>query len=279
MRYFLFLLAANFPGLLLAQRWHVTAFGGIANYQGDLQEKRITTNQSHGAFAVGLQYDFTPHLSAKAGFAYAKVTGDDKQNKDPLLVARNLNFASQILEGNLLAEYRFFDLDKKRFTPYVFAGLGVFGFDPYTRDTLGQKFYLQPYTTEGKSYSRVQLSLPFGAGIKLRVNDRMTLGYEIGMRVTSTDYLDDLSTVYVDRDQLLAAKGPKAVELAYRGGELKDGNPAYPEAGTIRGRPDAKDWYYLQGITLTYRLDKFLSGSRSGREGNGRQLDCPKGVY
>ena len=288
MRKFLLVLIVVSPLTLLAQRWHITGFGGISNYQGDLQEKRITTNQSHGAFGLGAQYDINGRISLKSGLMYGRISGNDKFNKQEDLRLRNLNFTSQVLEGNLLAELRLFDLDEKRFTPYIFGGLAVFGFDPYTHDTLGVKHYLQPYGTEGqglastglKPYKRVQVSIPFGAGIKFSLTDQVSVGYEIGLRYTFTDHLDDLSTRYADYDELLAARGPKAVELAFRSGELKDGNTIYPEAGTVRGGVDVKDWYYFQGITISYRL--FGGGgyrSGGGGRGAGRQLDCPRNIY
>jgi len=77
----------------------------------------------------------------------------------------------------------------------------------------------------------------------------------------------------------LAEKGPKAVELAYRGGELKDGNPAYPADGTKRGGSDVKDWYYFQGITLTYRLQGGRGTGSRKASSMGHQMDCPKNVY
>ena len=200
MKRIIFLLVGLCPVLLQAQ-FNLTLFGGVSNYQGDLQEKRFTTAQSHGAFGLGIQYDFNPWLSARTNLLYAKVSGDDKFATDPQLVARNLNFNSRILEGNLLVEARLFDIDRTGFTPYVFAGLAVFGFDPYTKDTVGNTFYLQPYTTEGVAYKRTQLAFPFGGGIKFKVSDRVLLGYEIGLRKTTTDYLDDLSNRYVDRDE------------------------------------------------------------------------------
>ena len=283
MRRIILLSLALLPVTVMAQRWHITGFGGVSNYQGDLQEKRLTTHQSHGAFGLGAQYDFSARFSVRGGFVYGRISGDDKFNNDKLLKQRNLNFSSQLLEGNVLAEFRLFDLDEKWFTPYVFAGIGVFGYDPYTFDTAGQKIYLQPLGTEGqgldaypdrKLYSRVQVALPFGGGIKFRVTERVTLGYEIGLRKTFTDYLDDLSTTYVDEATLLAGSGAKAVELAFRGDELKDVTLAYPEDGTIRGGAKVKDWYYFQGITIGFRL--FNSSGQEGRIRSGRQLDCPR---
>lgn len=283
MRRIILLYLAFLPVTVMAQRWHITGFGGVSNYQGDLQETRVTTHQSHGAFGLGAQYDFNARLSLRGGFVYGRISGDDKLNNDEFLRQRNLNFSSRLLEGNVSAELRLFDLDEKWVTPYIFAGIGVFGYDPYTFDTSGQKIYLQPLGTEGqgldaypdrKPYSRVQVALPFGGGIKFRVTERVTLGYEIGLRKTFTDYLDDLSKTYVDEATLLAGKGPKAVELAFRGDELKDVTLAYPDNGTIRGGTKVKDWYYFQGITIGFRL--YNSSGSDGRIRPGRQLDCPR---
>jgi hypothetical protein len=288
MRKFIVLFCALSPVYLFAQNWHLTAFGGISNYQGDLQEKRVTTSQAHGAFGLGIQYTINQHIILRSGLTYCKISGDDKLAENNGLRLRNLNFTSRLLEFNLLGEYDFLKLETYKFTPYVFGGFAVFGFDPYTKDTLGNVYYLQPLGTEGqglaaypdkKPYHRVQLSIPFGAGIKLRLNELMTVGYEFGLRKTFTDYLDDISSQYADQSTLLAAKGPKAVELAYRGGELKDGNPAYPAAGTIRGGEKIKDWYYFQGITLSYRLGAKPGSNSSKRKSLGHQLDCPRNVY
>lgn len=274
------------PFILLAQSWHLTGFGGVANYQGDLQDRRFTTQQAQIAIGLGVQYDINKHFALRGMVNYGRISADDRFNKDAGLRSRNLNFKSQILEGNLQLMYRFMDLEARRWTPYLVAGVGVFGFDPYTHDTLGNKFYLQPLGTEGqglaafpdkKMYSRVQIMLPFGGGIQFRVNDQITLGYEVGMRKTFTDYLDDVSTRYVDPDILLAGRGTLSVELAYRGDELKNGSQVYP-TGAVRGGPEFKDWYYFQGITLHFRLGAGGSGGFSGKP-MGRQLDCPRNIY
>ncbi|MBS1668126.1 MAG: outer membrane beta-barrel protein [Bacteroidetes bacterium] len=281
MKRFLFVLLI-IPNVLQAQ-WHVNVFGGISNYSGDLQEKIFTTSQSFGAFGLGLQYDFTPNFSVLSGVNYGQVGASDKFNK-PILQARNLSFQSQILEWNLMAEYNFLDLSKSRFTPYVFAGVAVFHFNPFAYDSLGNKVYLKPLSTEGeglpqypdrKPYSLVQMAIPFGGGIKLRVTDRVTIAYEIGFRKLFTDYLDDVSTSYVDKNILLSAKGPLAVAMAYRGGEIKNGNPVYPASGTVRGNPKHKDWYYLTGIRISFAFDTYKSTTQKNRSGI---IDCPKKV-
>ena len=189
----LFLLCLLSPAALCAQqRLHITLFGGVSNYQGDLQERTFTIDQSNGAFGAGIKYDLTSHISIRSGFKYGSIQGDEKLNK-PILQARNLSFKSKILELNLLGEYVFFDLSQTRFSPYVFGGVAVFRFNPYAYDTLGNKFFLKPLSTEGqglsaypdrKPYSLTQFAVPFGAGIKWRINDNAVIGYEFGFRKT-----------------------------------------------------------------------------------------------
>jgi hypothetical protein len=280
----LFLLCLLFPVVSLAQqRIHLTLFGGFSNYQGDLQDRTFTFDQSNGAFGVGVKYDLTSHISIRSAFNYGRIQGDDKLNK-PILQARNLSFQTRILELNLLGEYVFFDLNEHRFSPYVFGGIAVFRFNPYAHDTLGNKVFLQPLSTEGqglsaypdrKPYKLTQFAVPFGAGIKWRINENAVLGYEFGLRKTFFDYLDDVSSTYVDATALALERGPKAVEMSYRGGEVKTGNPVYPADGTIRGGSKFKDWYYFTGITLAIAINTgdrpiFPRGNRKSR------TDCPK---
>lgn len=258
-------------------------FGGFSNYQGDLQTKRFTLNQANLAIGAGLQYDFTPHIAARLGFNYGKLEADDKVNSG-FLKARNLNFQTSLFEGSLLLQYTLFDLSEKRISPYIFGGAAIFHFNPYTHDANGNKYYLKPLSTEGqgfiegrKEYSLTQFAIPFGGGVKFQVTDNVALAFEIGLRKTFTDYIDDVSTRYVDEFALYAARGPKAVELAYRGGEVKDGNPAYPAAGTVRGGAKQKDWYYFSGFTLTIGLGGRGDGGSSYSGWNGRRsrLGCP----
>ena len=276
-----------FPVIASAQqRFHVTVFGGLSNYQGDLQGKEFTFEQSNAAFGLGVKYDLTPHFAIRSGLVLASVEGNDKTN-DPLLQFRNLSFQSNITEGNLLLEYTLADLENKRLSPYLFAGVALYHFNPYAFDSLGNKVYLKPLSTEGqglaqypdrKPYKLTQFAIPFGGGIKFRVNYNTVISYEIGLRKLFTDHLDDVSTRYVDRFILAQERGLKAVEMAYRADELKDGDPNYPADGTIRGGSKYKDWYYFQGITLYIGINTGKGGLFSGRKSK-YGLDCPTPVY
>jgi hypothetical protein len=214
----------------------------------------------------------------RSGFAYGRLSADDKFSR-PSHRVRNLSFETKIIEGNLLLDYNLFDLNERRLTPYVFSGLALYHFNPYAYDTLGSKIFLQPLSTEGqglakypdrKPYRLTQLAIPMGIGFRFRMADNIILGYELGMRKLFTDYLDDLSTTYVDQATLAAAKGPKAVEMAYRGGELKNATLGYPGEGGTRGGAKQKDWYYFQGITLSIGL-----GTGNGAGWRGSNMGCP----
>ena len=279
----LLLVGVLFPLFTQAQ-WNLNLFGGFSNYIGDMQHRPYSTKEANGSFGLGLQYDLTGHISFLTNFTYGKVSASDAQDNKTNNRARNLSFESKITEWNVLVEYNLLDLNEHRFTPYVFAGVALYHFDPYAFDSLGKKVYLHILSTEGeglpqypgrKPYSLTQFAIPVGGGLKFRVSQGVTIAYEIGLRKLFTDHLDDVSTTYVDRAILLADRGPKAVEMAYRGGELKGGAP-YPGPGGYRGNSSHKDWYYMSGIRVTIALPSNTFAIHGRRNGI---IDCPKKVY
>ncbi|MEO5681482.1 MAG: DUF6089 family protein [Chitinophagaceae bacterium] len=278
----LILLCVFIPSFIHAQNLHVDLFGGFSNYQGDLQDKNFTTSQAKGAVAIGLKYDLSNHFSVRTNFSYAALSASDKYSRQADLRARNISFKTKITEANLLLDYNILNLNYHKFTPYVFAGVAVFHYNPYAYDSTGNKIFLQPLSTEGqglaaypdrKLYYLTQFAIPFGGGLRWRFTDNITLSYELGLRKTFTDYLDDISTTYADQAILVAVKGPKAVEMAYRGGELKTGL-SYPAEGSIRGGSKFKDWYYFSGVTISIGI-----GKRKGFHGTDKgRTDCPAPV-
>ena len=242
MRKFL-LLSILCPFLAVSQqRFHVTLFGGFSNYAGDLQDHQFTLQQSNFAFGAGIKYDFSPHLALRLAYNHGTIEGDDKKSSDPLLRGRNLSFASKINEGSLLLEYTILNLEDRKVSPYIYSGVSVFHFNPYAYDTVGNKVFLKPLSTEGqglsqypsqKPYELSQWAMAFSTGVKFAVTDEIIVGFELNQRKTFTDYLDDVSSFYVDANTLMQAKGAKAVELAWRGDELP-GNNLYPAHGEQR---------------------------------------------
>ncbi|MEP7258308.1 MAG: hypothetical protein ABI687_07970, partial [Flavitalea sp.] len=81
----------------------------------------------------------------------------------------------------------------------------------------------------------------------------------------------------VDAAKLAAGRGQDAVTYAYRGDELKNGNPNYPGDGATRGGAKYKDWYYFSGLTLSIGITN-LDGQLFGKRVRRGSTSCPKGV-
>ncbi|MEO7769282.1 MAG: DUF6089 family protein [Ferruginibacter sp.] len=260
-----------------AQKIHLTFFGGISNYQGDLQPKKYTFQQANFAVGFGALYEITQKLYIRGNITFASVTGDDKFNG--IYLNRNLSFSSPITDVHLGLEYDLLNSYEKSLAPFIFAGISGFHFNPSTIDTLGAKAYLQPLGTEGQGffmgrtkYHLTQLSIPFGGGIKLSLTDNVRVRLEIGFRKTFTDYLDDVSSTYADPVLLLQNNGQQAVDLAFRGDELKGSATVYPNTNSRRGNPKSGDWYYFTGIGVSFRLSPmFDTGNGPGKKKSG----CP----
>jgi len=251
-----------------AQRVHIGINGGLSNYRGDLPDKIYVDNQTKMFGGVTVHYELFDQLFLRAGINFASVTGSDRYSTNPTFQARNLSFESSISEFSLVGEIYLLNLSEERLSPYAFAGLAVFHFDPYTYDTSLRKVYLKPLSTEGqgiyanrKPYKLYQPAIPFGGGLKVMASDNLMIGFEIGFRKLFTDYLDDISTTYADYNDLFNAKGQDAVDIAYRGDEIPGGITAYPSKGTQRGSSAQKDLYYFTGLNISYRL-----GNGSGRK-------------
>lgn len=277
---FLFLSHAAFA------QFHMGVFLGGTNYIGDLNDKPY--KRTKGAFGLSLNYEVSDRVMLRTGFNLGKVEGGDQFSGSEFQKEnRNLSFQSSISEFNLIGELTAFNLNNIRWSPYAFAGIAVYHFNPYVRDSSGAKIFLKPLSTEGegltaypdrKPYSLTQFAIPFGGGIKYNINDNVRLGLEVGFRRLFTDYLDDVSSSFVDEQTLLAERGPRAVQYSYRGDEVPGEYPLYPDTGypakdVQRGNVKTKDWYYFTGLHLTFRL----GGGYGKTEASGKKsrYGCP----
>jgi hypothetical protein len=266
-----------------AQNLGIELFGGVVNYQGDLRQEVYTFQGVRSGAGAGVSYALTDHFSVRAMIMSGTISADDKNNKDQRIVIRNLNFRTRISETGLQLTWHVFNRSTARINPYFMGGVSLFRFNPYTYDLAGTRHFLQPLGTEGqgladypdqKPYHLNQMSIPFGGGLSVRVNRSLILSWEIGIRKTFTDYIDDVSRNYADYDALLAGRGPVAVELAYRGAELPGGDP-YPPGGSKRGNPNAMDLYYFSGIRATILLHAEKGAQPAGKSGRNNTA-CPK---
>lgn len=199
---------------------------------------------------------------------------------------RNLSFRSPLLEGYLAAEFYptvFFEYDdylEKKLRPYAVAGVGMFKFNPQA-NLNGQWVDLQPLHTEGqgfpeypdrKNYKLTQICYPVGVGVKYYVTESFSLGLEAIHRFTTSDYIDDVSTRYINPSLFDLHLTPDKAALAK---QLHDRRLATaPNAGrygVLRGDAKDKDGYYSLALKLNWRLGNAeLSDWRRAR----RQVRC-----
>lgn len=264
--------------------WHIGLLGGLVNYQGDLQPNSFSFQRSPFFSQAWIRKNLNSRMAVKTGIGIGRITAADKYNRD-YLQARNLSFQTNIKEAFLNLEIAILDIQHSRWTPFGYAGIVAFHFDPYTYDQAGDKIYLKPLSTEGqglsdfpdrKPYKLTQMALGFGGGVHFLVGEGLTVSLQTGQRKTFTDYLDDVSSSYVDKNKLLAARGEKAVELAFRGDELNSNSP-YPSHGDQRGTPKEMDWYYYIGLSVEVNLSKTnnLFSSIFNRGKNSYVVRCP----
>ena len=238
--------------------------GGM-NYIGDLNNQSMFGKVS---LAMGGYYrlNFDERWSLRVDIDYGHVGGD----KD-YIERRNLSFHSYMLEGSLRAEFNFFPFSMRDdhfvWTPYIFGGLGFFAYNPkayYTDPLSGESdwYELQPLCTEGQgtqaapdraTYSLKQVSMPFGVGVKYHPSKSLTLSAEYGFRKTWTDYIDDVSTTYVDNSQIAYYNGTVAAALADRSGEVEPGYQNAP--GVKRGDDSLDDWFAYFNVSVSLKLD------------------------
>lgn len=262
----------------IGQPLRIHVMGGFANYLGDLQPSRFTFNQAKGVITAGATFNLSEQFALRSEYSFAKVSADDRLNSKNQ--ARNLNFSSLIKEFNLMGEYDILNTNTHKLSPYVFAGIGVFKFSPYTTDSGGNKIHLHALRTEGqetsehpdrKKYKRLQLNIPVGGGIKYAISNDVHLALEIGFRKLFTDYLDDVSTTYADETILRNEVGPTSVQYAFRGDELTHSPRVYPAAGTARGSAN-KDSYYFGQLRISFRMNWF---DNQGFSNKSNKMGCP----
>lgn len=267
-------------------------------------------------FIKDLNYEFTKMM--KGGFIsfypaewyglriagqYTYVEGDDAvistHGVDELWrKQRNLNFKSNIWEAYGAVEFFPIDFLKRndeeyegRLKPYIFGGLGIYHFNPKgsLTDANGNTTWhsLQPLHTEGqgfpeypgkKEYKLTQFNMPFGGGFKYFVSDNVNVGLELLYRKTFTDYIDDVSTEYIDPAHFFTNLSDADATLASMIsdktiGIVTPGVGRYAP-GTQRGNPNQDDAYFSFLLKVGIRLGD--SGFSNDPSGNiRRSMRCP----
>ena len=255
---------------------------GITNFLGDLGgANKIGTHGlrdldlvlTRPALGIGVRKKVQKYFSVKANLFWGVLKGDDKLTTEPFRNNRQLNFKSNIFELSGQIEFNFIPEKKGHIYKisgargeahrdkqvYLFGGTGGLYFNPKGKYN-GKWYALQPLGTEGeglpgyrKKYSRVTGMLSVGGGARFAINRYWGIGFEIGMRKTFSDYLDDVSGNYATQSLIAAGADPKAIFLS----DPSQGKGTHPESvceGCQRGNPTDKDAYMFGEFTVGYKI-------------------------
>lgn len=262
---------------VLAQNYDLGIVVGLPSYSGDLspQEIGIYLDDLRVGGGLFLRNQYSKRLGIRYGLTYGRISASGPLRGEN---GYTPNFRNDIIEVSSIAEITPFYIGYYDagtiIAPYLNIGLALYHFNPQTLDQ-EEWLNLQPLGTEGQGlpgyaapYRRLQVSMPLGIGIKFVIQDKWTIGAEITARKTFTDHLDDRSSATVIYGDVVQGNG----ELAAR---LSNQNllpiPENFETSYTRGG-DYDDWYYLSGITLSYRFQSGGMVYKPGKKG----VICPR---
>jgi hypothetical protein len=242
--------------------------------------------------SIFISYHPSEWLAFRFTANHGVIAGDDAKapNKGGAEVdrlERNLSFKSSILEGSIAAEFyptAFFEKYDGLFgklRPYGVIGIGVFKYNPKAR--LNNEWIpLHPLRLEGqgmvehpdvKEYKLVQKQIPMGIGVKYFLKDNMYIGLEVLHRQLFSDYIDDVSTGYIDPNlfdaYLPASQAALAKTLYYRGTYVGPNTRPNDLQTYQRGDPKDNDAFFSTLIRFGWRLNN------DPNRGTRKQLRCP----
>jgi len=240
-------------------------------------------NMNQTKIAIGAYVTAYPAqwLGFRFSLNYGKLQGSDndisgKGGDEETRLARHLDFRTKIIEGTVMAEFypTVFLEDESddvtgRLRPYGVLGLGLFHFNPQgsARNSYGDQTWvdLKPLHTEGegfaeypdrKNYSLTQLNIPMGAGIKYFFSENVNISFEIVHRKTFTDYIDDVSTRYIDptlfSKYLSPDKAALAIAMSNKAAQGYN-TPSYSK-NMKRGDPNQNDAYFTAQFKIGFRI-------------------------
>ena len=274
--------------------------GDLGGHYGEGTTFLKDLNLPYTKFAKGIFVSAYPAewLGFRFAFNQGKLEGADsiinnKGGDEHFRKERNLQFRSNIWEGYAAIEFyptvfiEQYDGLQGKIRPYGILGIGAFHFNPqapyYAPNGTAQWVDLQPLRLEGqgmaeypdrKPYKLTQLEIPMGVGFKYYLKENFYLGLEVLHRKTFTDYIDDVSTTYIDNrlfaKYLTPQQAAMANQLYYRQNfnpvtQTSAGRPTDPQ----RGNPKQNDAYFSTILRMGWRLNSWSSSMAA------RQMRCP----
>jgi len=263
--------------------------GGISNFIGDVYADLSLTQWYAGG---SISRKISPRMHIRLGLAWIRLAGDDNAaTVNSAVYARNLNFRNDVKELSLMAVYELRKSagayqDRQNFSPYLFTGLALLYQSPEAK-IRGQWVDLQSMGTEGQGkpgykqpYSKFQAAIPVGVGVRFKISDKMDFSIETSLRISFTDYLDDVGGKYPSFEDISNVTGQQLSNRSLestggRTGNSRDVNALATKFGlsnytaangliynTLSGFEKGQnrgtglpDMYWVTGFQLSYLID------------------------
>lgn len=282
--------------MTLNAQFQELGFGiGTAAYFGDLNTGNVKTlvdvvtegyrpkNVKLSA-SLGYRYNFAQRYSIGFNFYHMNLSGYDSDNPTPVgydaafyRKNRNFSFHSVVNQGYL--DFRFepfrttksWSSGKIHISPFASLGFGFFKFNPKTMYN-GQEYELQPLGTEGQGlpgykapYSLFEIGIPLGLGVRVTdKNRKFSISLDFMNTFTFTDYIDDVSSYYVNPAVVNANYDPAKAALVNALGNRNTFPAGFTEVtfhDQKRGNSDYNDYFTTTQLKFTYF---FQTGSGGG---------------
>ena len=167
-----------FSGTAEAQEYvyEVGGFMGTSSYMGDANKSSALKSPG---FAIGgiFRKNLNFRWAWKGDLTLGNVSGNTQSSGDVFPNNAQASFHRSFLELGGQIEFNFFNysdkfgyLDTRRFTPYLFTGIGT--------------------TLAMGGNTNMSLNIPLGMGVKYKLKNRVNVGFEFSMRKLFGDSFD-----------------------------------------------------------------------------------------
>jgi hypothetical protein len=244
--------------------------------------KDLNVGKTHVAGGVFFSAMYKNAIGVRVEGTFGQLSADDKVLASVAATDiaherfnRNQNFRTSITEGSVMAElhplFIFIDWADRddyppKLSPYLLGGVGYFSYNPQGQDPLTHNWVdLQPLSTEGQGFAEYpdrtpyklqQVNIPIGLGVRYELSRLFNMRLETIYRVLNTDYLDDVSTRYIDPALFDTYFTPAKAALAKRMADKQIVPKTNPLGGGRRGSPGEKDAYFSVNFKISLILGR-----------------------
>ncbi len=203
-----------------SQKWKLRRYEalygvGTAHYFGDIGGSADESNWfgikdieilgTRPSFYVGARYKIRQNIAVKLNLTYGFISGNDNGSKNN---DRNYAFYSHLFEPSFQGEFSIISEEQRyrsnalfnsrgmlnnysRINVYIYAGIGGVYSNPKAKEDFAGSERFNPNQKFG-------LAFPMGVGFKFVLSSYMSVGFELGGRFTTTDYLDGYASEWTN---------------------------------------------------------------------------------